>query len=74
MRSFPITPKKEQIGTKEDVSFVEHHVAVYANYVGQYDEGELIYWTTSAKEVKLKAGSEVQRGKATSSPFARMLV
>jgi len=42
--------------------------------VGQMAKVKLLSWTTSAKEMKLKAGSEVLTLKATSSLFARMLI
>jgi len=54
--------------------FVEAHLTGNENLWTKMTNVKLLSWNATAKEVKLKSGSEVQILKATSSLFARMLV
>jgi hypothetical protein len=64
----------EQIGMNAHVKFVEDRLIGNENLWAKMTKVKLMSWTASAKEMKLKAGSEVLTLKATSSLFARMLV
>ena len=64
----------EEIGMKAHVRFVEDRLTGNENLWAKMTKVKLMSWTTSAKEINLKAGSQVLTLKATSSLFARMLV
>ena len=64
----------EQLGMDAHVSFVEDRFTGKENLWTKMTKVKLLSWTSSAKEIKLKSGSEVLTLKATSSLFARMLI
>ena len=64
----------EQIGMDAYRSFVEDCLIGNGNLWAKMTKVKLLSWSATAKEIKLKAGSQVITLKATSSLFARMLV
>jgi len=64
----------EKVGMEAFQRFVEARLTGNENLYTKMTKVKLLSWNATAKEVKLKYGSEVQILKATSSLFARMLV
>ena len=64
----------ERLGVDALVSFVEDRLTDKENLWTKMTKVKLLSWTSSAKEIKLKSGSEVLTLKETSSVFASMLV
>lgn len=64
----------EQIGMDAYRSFIEDRLIGNGNLWAKMTKVKLLSWSATAKEIKLKAGSQVITLKATSSLFARMLV
>jgi hypothetical protein len=64
----------EQVGLAAYLRFVEERLTGNDNLWAKMTKVKLLSWSASAKEIKLKVGSDVMTMKATSSLFARMLV
>ena len=63
-----------QVGQAAYLRFIEERLTGNDNLWAKMTKVKLLSWSTSAKEIKLKVGSEVMTMKATTSLFARMLV
>jgi len=64
----------ETMGMDAYTRFVQGRLTGDGNLWAKMTKVKLLSWTASAKELKLKAGSEVMTVKASSSLFARMLI
>jgi len=64
----------EKMGMDAYTRFVQDRLTGEGNLWAKMTKVKLLSWTASAKEMKLKGGSEELTLKATSSLFARMLI
>ena len=63
-----------QVGQAAYLRFIEERLTGNDNLWAKMTKVKLLSWSTSAKEIKLKVGSEVMTMKAATSLFARTLV